>query len=62
MRSWNKSKYLHDLYTMGELEWSEGEPAINIYQGSGGHFGAHKDHLALSILIHSANVTKERAW
>mmetsp|Transcript_16523 Transcript_16523/g.30709 ORF Transcript_16523/g.30709 Transcript_16523/m.30709 type:complete len:134 (-) Transcript_16523:182-583(-) len=35
---------------MGELEWSEGEPAINVYEG-GGYFGAHKDHLALTVLI-----------
>jgi len=41
---------LRDLYMSGALEWSEGEPAINIYQG-GGYFGAHKDHLALTILI-----------
>lgn len=41
---------LRDLYMQGALEWSEGEPAINIYQG-GGYFGAHKDHLALTILI-----------
>ena len=34
----------------GELEWSEGEPAINVYQVEG-HFGAHCDHMALSILI-----------
>jgi len=41
---------LRDLYMMGELEWSEGEPAINIYE-SNGYFGAHKDHLALTVLI-----------
>jgi hypothetical protein len=41
---------LRELYMMGELEWSEGEPAINIYEG-GGYFGAHKDHLALTVLI-----------
>ena len=41
---------LRDLYMMGALEWSEGEPAINIYQ-AGGYFGAHKDHLALTVLI-----------
>lgn len=41
---------LRDLYMLGELEWSEGEPAINIYSG-GGYFGAHKDHLALTVLI-----------
>ena len=33
-----------------ELEWSEGEPAINVYT-SDGYFGAHKDHLALTALI-----------
>jgi hypothetical protein len=41
---------LRELYMMGELEWSEGEPAINVYE-SGGYFGAHKDHLALTVLI-----------
>jgi hypothetical protein len=41
---------LRDLYMQGALEWSEGEPAINIYQ-CGGYFGAHKDHLALTVLI-----------
>jgi len=41
---------LRDLYMMSELEWSEGEPAINVYE-SGGYFGAHKDHLALTVLI-----------
>ena len=41
---------LRELYMQGALEWSEGEPAINIYKG-GGYFGAHKDHLALTILI-----------
>lgn len=41
---------LRDLYMMGELEWSEGEPAINVYTEGGG-FGHHKDHMALSVLI-----------
>lgn len=41
---------LRELYMMGELEWSEGEPAINVYESSG-YFGAHKDHLALTVLI-----------
>ena len=41
---------LRELYMAGELEWSEGEPALNYYQG-GGYFGAHKDHLALTVLI-----------
>lgn len=41
---------LRDLYMMGELEWSEGEPAINVYE-TNGYFGAHKDHLALTVLI-----------
>jgi hypothetical protein len=41
---------LRDLYLAGELEWSEGEPAINVY-GAGGQFGCHKDHLALTVLI-----------
>ena len=27
-----------------------GEPAINVYE-EGGYFGAHKDHLALTVLI-----------
>jgi hypothetical protein len=34
----------------GELEWSEGEPAINVYTADG-RFGAHKDHMALTVLI-----------
>ena len=41
---------LRDLYMAAELEWSEGEPAINVYT-SDGYFGAHKDHLALTVLI-----------
>lgn len=41
---------LRDLYLAGELEWSEGEPAINVY-GAGGQFGCHKDHLALTVLM-----------
>lgn len=41
---------LRDLYMAGELEWSEGEPAINVYTAAGA-FGCHKDHLALTILI-----------
>ena len=41
---------LRDLYMAGELEWSEGEPAINVYSANG-RFGAHKDHLALTVLI-----------
>jgi hypothetical protein len=41
---------LRELYMAGELEWSEGEPAINVYT-PGGLFGCHKDHLALTVLI-----------
>ena len=41
---------LRDLYMAGELEWSEGEPAINVYSAGGG-FGTHKDHMALTVLI-----------
>jgi len=41
---------LRDLYMAGELEFSEGEPAINIYH-EGGYFGAHKDHLGLTVLL-----------
>ncbi len=41
---------LRDLYMAGALEWSEGEPAVNVYESSG-YFGAHKDHLALTVLI-----------
>lgn len=41
---------LRDLYAAGELEWSEGEPAINVYTTQGG-FGTHKDHMALTVLI-----------
>lgn len=49
---------LRDLYMMGALEWSEGEPAINIYT-SAGYFGCHKDHLALTILIPLTNVGED---
>ena len=41
---------IRELYMMGELEWSEGEPAINVYTEGGG-FGYHKDHMALSVLV-----------
>ena len=41
---------LRDLLMAGELEWSEGEPAINVYTENGG-FGTHKDHMALTVLI-----------
>ena len=41
---------LRELYMAGELEWSEGEPAINVYSERG-QFGAHKDHLALTVLV-----------
>ena len=34
----------------GELEWSEGEPAMNLYEAPG-LFGAHKDHMALTVLV-----------
>jgi len=41
---------LRELYMAGQLEWSENEPAINVYTTQGG-FGPHKDHLALTVLI-----------
>jgi len=41
---------LRELYMAGELEWSEGEPAINVYKAGGG-FGAHKDHMALTFIL-----------
>ena len=44
------SPTLRELYEGGELEWSEGEPAINVYT-TNGYFGAHKDHLALTVLM-----------
>mmetsp|Transcript_49075 Transcript_49075/g.59437 ORF Transcript_49075/g.59437 Transcript_49075/m.59437 type:complete len:326 (+) Transcript_49075:53-1030(+) len=49
---------LRELYMMGELEWSEGEPAINVYEAEG-HFGAHKDHLALTVLIPLASPSED---
>lgn len=49
---------LRELYMMGELEWSEGEPAINVYEADG-YFGAHKDHLALTVLIPLASPTDD---
>ena len=44
------SASLRELYMAGELEWSEGEPAINVY-ASDGRFSPHTDHLALTVLI-----------
>ena len=41
---------LRDLYMAGELEWSEGEPAINVYTVNG-RFNPHTDHMALTVLI-----------
>lgn len=41
---------LRELYMAGELEWSEGEPAINVYTADG-RFGPHKDHMALTVLV-----------
>lgn len=41
---------LRELYVTSKLEWSEGEPAINIYEEQG-YFGCHKDHLALTVLV-----------
>lgn len=41
---------LRKLYEAGELEYSEGEPAINVYTNDG-YFGAHKDHLALTMIM-----------
>ena len=49
---------LRDLYEAGELEWSEGEPAINVYTQNG-YFGAHKDHLALTVLLPLTSPTKD---
>ena len=39
---------LRELYMMGELEWSEGEPAINVYEASG-YFGAHKVRSRIAV-------------
>ena len=44
------SPSLRELYEARELEWSEGEPAINVYTADG-FFGTHKDHLALTLLM-----------
>lgn len=41
---------LRELYMAGELEWSEGEPAINVYTANG-RFGPHADHMGLTVLI-----------
>ena len=41
---------LRELYMAGELEWSEGEPAINVYRRDG-RFSPHTDHLALTVLV-----------
>eukprot|EP00966_Prymnesium_polylepis_P212035 4911168-Prymnesium_polylepis.2 len=51
---------LRELYMAGELEWSEGEPAINVYTENG-FFGAHKDHLALTVLIPLTSPTQDFA-
>mmetsp|Transcript_40867 Transcript_40867/g.85071 ORF Transcript_40867/g.85071 Transcript_40867/m.85071 type:complete len:356 (-) Transcript_40867:106-1173(-) len=51
---------IRDLYMTSELEWSEGEPAINIYEQNG-YFGAHKDHLAMTILIPLTQPTQDFA-
>ena len=42
--------FIADAIASGELEWSEGEPAINVYSGGGG-FGPHADHMALTIIV-----------
>ena len=49
---------LRELYMAGELEWSEGEPAINVYTERG-QFGAHKDHLALTVLVPLTAATRD---
>jgi hypothetical protein len=52
------SPSLRELYSAGELEYSEGEPAINVYTSSG-YFGAHKDHLALTMLMPLTSPTED---
>lgn len=47
---------LSELYLMGEIEWSKGELAIDIYE-SAGYVGAHKNHLVLTILIPLTDAT-----
>lgn len=51
---------LRDHYMVGELEWSDGEPTVNVYGETGYFGGGQKDHLALilfsfhpPILVHS---------
>mmetsp|Transcript_48836 Transcript_48836/g.110824 ORF Transcript_48836/g.110824 Transcript_48836/m.110824 type:complete len:291 (+) Transcript_48836:260-1132(+) len=44
------SPSLCDLYSSGALEFSQREPAVNVY-APGGEFPAHKDHRALTVLI-----------
>ena len=39
-----------DLYDAGELEFSEREPAVNVY-GEGGEFHPHCDHQGLTVLV-----------
>ena len=42
--------FIADAIASGELEWSEGEPAINVYTEAG-RFGPHKDHMGLTVLV-----------
>ena len=44
------SKSLLQLFDDGDLEYSAGEPAVNVYHEEG-VFGLHKDHHALTVLI-----------
>ena len=39
-----------DLLDAGELEFSEREPAVNVY-GEGGAFHPHRDHQGLTVLV-----------
>jgi hypothetical protein len=41
---------LAELHDLGELEFSENEPAINVYR-TGGEFTPHQDGCALTVLI-----------
>ena len=40
-----------ELFQLQALEWSNREPAVNVYYPPDGYFGLHKDNKALTILL-----------
>eukprot|EP00961_Rhodomonas_salina_P084071 1130207-Rhodomonas_salina.3 len=49
-RQFGAGQSLVELYAANELEFSKGEPAVNIY-AAGGEFEPHKDYDALTVLV-----------